>query len=140
MCLIGTLLRWTIYALGKRFKDKMNYMVVGLFIFEQLAITLTTVLLKNQSSSEYVVHFENLIVRHATFYQLFLSPSVSYLLIYTLVLFLNVSLLTLSHYEADDELANKSLRQTIALGLCCAALYWILQKRELKNFFKQQNA
>ena len=64
-----------------------------------------------------------------------MSPSFSYLVFYTVTFFINVMQITLRHYGTSDKQAIQFLRETLVIGIGCATLFWILQSREIRNFF-----
>ena len=76
------------------------------------------------------------------FYIIFLTPSVSYLLSYALVIWSSVVYIGVRHFNEDDpeSQAPHFLRQNLLSTVVCSILFWILQKRELKNFFTYLDA
>ena len=134
MYLLISLLRWLVLAMGSRFKDAMIPMTVGLFIIEQLCMTVAIEMLLPMTSSQ-MIHLIHIIWRQGTFFGLFMCPSLSYLAFYTVVIQINVIQATLRHFGTSDSQANRWLYETITICAGCATICWILQKRELRNFF-----
>ena len=64
-----------------------------------------------------------------------MSPSINYLVFYTVVFLVNTAQFTLRHFGSDDPQANQLMRESVENGFGCVLLFWILQKRELRNFF-----
>ena len=96
-------------------------------------------MLVTQTSGEMAPLFV-VIWRQASFFILFMSPSINYLVFYTVVFLVNTAQFTLRHFGSDDPQANQLMRESVENGFGCVLLFWILQKRELRNFFTQLDA
>ena len=66
LSLLCALSRWLILVIGSRFKDKMNYMIAGVFLFEQLAIVAAIEMVVQGSVQ--MTSFGYVLTRQVTFY------------------------------------------------------------------------
>ena len=134
--------RWLALAIGKRFKDKMNYLIAGVFIFEQFWINAAMEINAREGSNIFKRGLNLPTERFVSFYLLFLSPSISYMLFYALLFWIGVAQFTIRNYTGDDPEAQviPFIGRTIVTTVACAVMFWILQKRELKNFLAQLDA
>ena len=135
---------WVILTLGKRFKSKFMTMVCFLVVLDHLAIVITTELLMEIVGELPTLQMAMIVTIVTTGHFWFLSPSLRHTVFYMVIFFVNISQILLRHTDPDaDDQAEHSkelLINRLVAGICLFGMWYILQARELKNFFNMREA
>ena len=130
-------LNWTIWALGKRFKDKMVYMILAGYLLTQLTIVFTTETI-HRSEGEKALHVEQTPMRlfiGFAIHTLLLAPSIwSLALVYV-----PTYLLTFLYFriQLSENSHEKFVWNASFLAIPPLVTFWfVFQRRELKRFFQ----
>ena len=91
LALVRALLHWLIYAIGRKVKHKLVYMIAVLFVTEQILIALTFEWLKEEEGRSVNYHLMFRMTSFCVIYALLLAPSIYYIWIcYIPAFFINV--------------------------------------------------
>ena len=133
------ILYWIIWALGKRFKDKMVYFIPIQYLIIQLTIMATSEAIRIPFGDKEVpvTGMLSKICNGFAVYTLLLAPTIWHvLLIYTPCFILSIIFFINRHSEFEELFIGVAFYMILVL----ITFWYIFQKRELKRFYQQEEA
>ena len=142
MQLFNVLMYWIVWALGKRFKDKMVYLVAITYLVLHVVILGTTsevmkVHLDDTDEEVPVIGMLSKICSSFGIYVLLLAPSIWHVvLVYVPGFIIMIIHFIHRHSEFEDLFIIVAFYMIIVL----VTFWYIFQRRELKRFYQQEEA
>ena len=129
-----TLTIWLVWALGKRFPERLDVMIAASFAILSAILTVTVDFMAEFDDAELVMIYK--LMGYMVLWVQFLAPSIFFLLFYAAVYLIAITTVVLQSYEE-----RKVFLQFGYLMIIAYVTFWyLLHQRELKRFYEQQKA
>ena len=124
---------WTIWVLGRRFKEQMVYLVL---VYYTITLMITPVFAEKKTLKETPLLMLSSMFNQAVFFTLFLSPSYHYPVFCYIPVFFILLVQMLERHFDDEEFTVEDRASGYVVGAIAAIFLWyVLQKRDLERFF-----
>ena len=131
-----TVVAMSVWLLGQRFKDYYTFLIGSSFV-TSIAVCILGIALTFEEESEVgrtILIFK--LMGYLMLFVLLLAPSISFMLLYVITWFVGITYITILQYEETAEIIGFAVILMILWG----TFWYILQARELKRFYQQQDA